>query len=231
MSTVRRSAERGHFNFGWLDTYHTFSFGDYHNPMHMGFRTLRVINEDWVAPGKGFPTHAHHDMEIISYVLSGALAQNDSLGATRMIRPGEILRMSAGTGVQHSEFNASNSETTHFLQLWMLPARLGLAPSYEQQAIPAGSEDPLTLLASPDGAEGSVTVHQDALLWLGRLGSGDAIPLPVTSLRYGWLQMLGGQLQAGEHRLQTGDGLAIEQEDPVTVVSRGESEFLLFDLS
>src|SRR5262245_31976479 len=169
MIRLRRAAERGHFNFGWLDTYHTFSFGEYFDPKHTQFRALRVMNEDRVAPGQGFGMHGHRDMEIVTIVLSGALEHRDSLGNGEVLRPGELQRMSAGTGIRHSEFNPSPSEPTHLYQIWLLPERQGLTPSYEQKAIPAGQRNQLRLVASPDAADGSLTIHQDARLYLGQV--------------------------------------------------------------
>src|SRR5574337_1112052 len=180
MVKVRRSAERGHFEHGWLYTHHTFSFADYYDPRHMGFRSLRVLNEDRVRPGQGFPTHAHRDMEIISYVLEGALEHRDSMGNGSVIRPGEVQHMSAGTGVTHSEYNASASESVHFLQIWILPDRKGVTPSFEQKAIPADEiRGKLRLVASPDGRNGSVKIHQDASLYVAVLGPGQEAAHPL----------------------------------------------------
>ena len=195
MITIRKSAERGHFNLGWLDTYHTFSFDQYYDPAHVHWRSLRVINEDRVAPGQGFPTHSHRDMEIITYILSGALEHRDSMGSGSVIRPGDVQRMSAGRGVSHSEFNPSDSESVHLLQIWILPQSPGLAPSYEEKSF---SEDErrgrLRLVASKDGREGSVTIQQDARLYAAILDAGASVEHTLGANRYAWLQVAGGAL-------------------------------------
>lgn len=232
MLTIRRSQERGHANRGWLDSHHTFSFADYHDPRHMGFRSLRVINEDRVAPGKGFGTHSHRDMEIISYVLEGALEHKDSLGTGSVITPGDVQRMSAGTGVAHSEFNHSRSEPVHFLQIWILPEQRGSAPGYEQKRFePAERAGRLRLIASRDGREGSVRVHQDVALYAALLAPGETVTHQFAAGRHGWLQVGRGAVKVGEVTLQVGDGAAIEPADTIEIVGVHRAELLLFDLA
>ena len=228
---VRRASDRGHGDHGWLDTWHTFSFADYYDPRLMGFRVLRVINEDTVAPGRGFPTHGHRDMEIISYVLEGALEHRDSLGTGSVIRPGDVQRMSAGTGVRHSEFNASASEPVHFLQIWIEPAAAGIAPGYEQKAFAdADKRGRLRLVASPDGADGSVTIHQDARLFATRLGPGETIEHKLAPGRHGWVQVTRGALAVNGQRLAHGDGAAVSGEPTIALSGEGDAEALVFDL-
>jgi quercetin 2,3-dioxygenase len=228
---VRRAKERGHADHGWLDTWHTFSFADYHDPRFMGFRVLRVINEDTVAPGRGFPTHGHRDMEIISYVLEGGLEHRDSLGTGSVIRPGDVQRMSAGTGVRHSEFNASKTEPVHFLQIWLEPAAAGIAPGYEQKTFAESDKrGRLRLVASPDGADGSVTIHQDARVYATRLGPGDEVVHRLAPNRHAWVQVTRGALAVGDARLEHGDGAAISGETAVKLVGDVDAEALLFDL-
>lgn len=226
MIRVRKSDERGHFDHGWLNTYHTFSFADYHDPDFMGFRALRVINEDRVEAGQGFGTHGHRDMEIISYVLEGALGHADSMGTGSVIRPGEVQRMSAGTGVRHSEKNASDEEV-HFLQIWILPERHGITPGYEQKAFPA-SED-LQLVASHDGRDGSLTIHQDIDLYRTTLHNGASVNFDFRPDRYGWVQVTRGSVSLNGQKLVAGDGAAIEKEPRITIA--GDGEVLLFDLN
>jgi len=231
MITVRRAAERGHFDFGWLDTHHTFSFGDYHDPRHMGFRRLRVINEDRVQRGKGFPTHGHRDMEIITYVLDGALEHRDSLGTGSVIRPGEVQRMTAGTGVTHSEYNPSTIEPVHFLQIWILPERSGLRPGYEQkQFSDAAILDRLCLIGSPDGREGSVTIHEDVALYAARIDRAPVLVYELRSERHAWLQVARGALSLNDERLAAGDGAAVSDERALRISGERDAEFLLFDL-
>jgi len=228
MIRVRRAEERGHFDHGWLNTYHTFSFADYHDPDFMGFRSLRVINEDRVEPGRGFGTHGHRDMEIISYVLEGELGHGDSMGTGSVIRPGEVQRMSAGTGVMHSEKNAS-AMPVHFLQIWILPERHGITPSYEQKAFPASErENRLRLVASHDGRDGSLTIHQDVDLYTTTLRDG-SVAFDFRPNRYGWLQVARGAVTLNGEELRAGDGAAIEKESQVTIA--GDGEALLFDLN
>jgi hypothetical protein len=231
MLTIRRSDERGHAEHGWLDSHHTFSFADYHDPLQMGFRGLRVINEDRVQAGKGFGTHAHRDMEILSYVLDGALKHSDSMGTGSVIRPGDVQRMTAGTGVRHSEFNGSDRESVHFLQIWLLPSRQGLAPSYEQKTF---SDDEkrgrLRLVASPDAADGSVTVHADAKLYASILGAGDKVEHHVLPGRHAWIQVVRGTVKVGATELREGDGASTSDAGPLTIEGVEPSEILVFDL-
>ncbi len=231
MLTLRRAQDRGHENHGWLDTHHTFSFADYYDQRHMGFGPLRVINDDTVAPGAGFPPHAHRDMEILSYVLEGALQHKDSMGNGSVIRPGDLQRMSAGTGVTHSEFNASKDAKVHFLQIWLLPRQRGLQAGYEQKHF---SDDErrgkLRLIASPDGAEGSVRVAQDAWLYATLVGGGGVVRHVLAQGRKGWLHVARGTAEVNGRTLSAGDGLAIEGEESLSMGSIDEGELLLFDL-
>lgn len=232
MVRIRKSADRGHRNHGWLDTFHTFSFGDYHDADHMGFRSLRVINEDVVDPAKGFGTHPHRDMEIVTYVLSGALAHKDSLGNGSTIRPGDVQRMTAGTGVLHSEFNASDTEPTHLLQIWILPERGGLAPGYEQVHVEDDAlQGALTPIAGPPGAQAAVTVHQDAWIHAGRFEAGQSVHHDLAPGRGGWLQVARGVVRLGEHELTAGDGAAIEGMPRIDIEVLQDAEVLLFDLA
>lgn len=232
MQTIRRAADRGRADFGWLDSRHSFSFGEYYDPAHMGFGVLRVINDDRVAGGGGFPTHPHRDMEIVSYVLDGALAHKDSLGTGSTIRPGDVQRMSAGTGIRHSEFNASATDPVHFLQLWFLPERQGLAPGYEQKNFTdADKRDRLRLVASPDGRDGSVTIRSDAALYASLLGKDASVSHDLAAGRGAWLQVARGSVAVGETVLAEGDGLAVSNESRLAI--RGvaaDSEILLFDV-
>jgi quercetin 2,3-dioxygenase len=231
MIDVRRAKERGHANHGWLDTWHTFSFSSYYDEHFMGFRVLRVINEDTVAPGQGFPLHGHRDMEIISYVLEGGLAHKDSLGTGSVIRPGDVQRMSAGTGVRHSEFNASDSAPVHFLQIWIEPARAGIEPGYEQKAFAeADKRGRLRLVASPDGADGSVTIHQDARLYATVLAPGQSVVHRLAPGRHAWVQVTRGTLTVAGEPLAQGDGAAISDEATVSIVGETDAEALVFDL-
>ncbi len=231
MITIRKSQDRGHFDHGWLKTYHTFSFADYYNPNHTHFRTLRVINEDYVKPGEGFPTHSHNDMEIITFILEGALEHKDSMGNTSVIKPGEIQRMTAGTGVTHSEFNPSKKDKVHLLQIWIFPDQKGLEPSYEQQVIQSKTKtDRLALIASPDSREGSVKVHQDALVYAASLEKDKSLTYKPDSGRGVWIQAAHGKLLLNGQELSAGDGASIEGEPSIKISSRETSEFLLFDL-
>lgn len=231
MLNVRRSDERGHVDLGWLNSRHTFSFGDYYDPRFLGFSALRVINEDRVAPGKGFPTHAHRDMEIITYILDGALEHKDSLGTGSVIRPGDVQRMSAGAGIEHSEFNHSPDASVHFLQIWILPDARGLPASYEQISVPREQRrDRLRLIGSRDGREGSVTVHQNLSLYAGELAAGTSVDHAFTGVRAGWVQVASGSLDVNGQELSRGDGVAISKETILKIKAISPSEVLLFDL-
>jgi quercetin 2,3-dioxygenase len=231
MLTLRRSAERGHANHGWLDSHHSFSFADYYDPAHMGFRSLRVINEDRVQPGAGFPTHAHQDMEIITYVLAGALEHKDSLGNGSIIRPGDVQRMSAGTGVRHSEFNHSRTEVVHFLQIWILPVRARLQPSYEQKHFAeADLRGTLRLIASPDARAESVTVHQDASIYATRLAPNDSARHRLAPGRAAYIHVAKGALTLNGQTLAAGDGAAITAAGDIELTANAPAEALLFDL-
>lgn len=231
MIRVRKSAERGHVDHGWLDTRHTFSFAEYYDSEHMEFSVLRVINEDRVTPGSGFPTHGHRDMEIISYVMDGALEHRDSLGNGSVIRPGDVQRMSAGTGVRHSEYNASDREPVHFLQIWIAPAARGLTPSYEQRHFtPAERANRLRLVASPDGRDGSVTIHQNAFLYAATLEASAPATHTFDLGRRGYVQVANGEIRANRERLSAGDGARIELENLLTLTADGPAEVLVFDL-
>ncbi|BAV32622.1 quercetin 2,3-dioxygenase [Sulfuricaulis limicola] len=227
MIQLRKANDRGHADHGWLDSWHTFSFADYHDPKHVQFSALRVINEDRVAPGEGFPTHPHRDMEIITYVLEGALEHQDSLGTGSVIRPGEVQRMSAGTGIRHSEFNHSQTEPVHFLQIWILPDRQGVQPGYEQKRI--GLDGQLRLVASPDGRDGSVTIHQNARVYAARL-NGSEVTHALAPGRRAWLQVARGTVQLNGTTLQAGDGAGIENEAALKLTADAAAEVLLFDL-
>ena len=232
MIQVRKAAERGHFDHGWLDTYHTFSFGDYYDTANLGFRSLRVINDDRVQPGQGFGMHGHRDMEIVTYVLDGALAHKDSMGNGSILRAGELQRMTAGTGVRHSEFNPSDTEWVHLYQIWLLPQRKGLEPSYDQLAV--GEEEKrgrFRLVASPDGSAGSLTIHQDARLYLASLSPGEGVAHEIDRGRAAWLQVLRGSVNVPGHDLAAGDGVAVTEESAVSVHAAVPSEVLLFDLA
>jgi hypothetical protein len=232
MVTIRRAADRGHFDHGWLDTFHTFSFADYVDPAQMGFRGLRVINEDRVQPGQGFGTHPHRDMEIVSYVLEGALQHRDSMGTGSVIRPGDVQRMSAGTGLTHSEFNASSTDLVHFLQLWLIPSARGVAPSYEQKTFaPDGRVGRLQLVASSDGRSGSLTLHADVSLYTGLFERGTTEELALRAGRHGWVQVARGQARVNGHVLGAGDGAALSEEPLVRLEGLEASELLVFDLA
>ncbi|MDB5341478.1 MAG: Pirin-related protein [Planctomycetaceae bacterium] len=232
MKEVRRGQDRGHLNHGWLDTYHSFSFGDYYDPARMGFRALRVINEDRVDPGQGFGMHGHRDMEIVTLVLEGALEHRDSLGNGEILKPGELQRMTAGTGIRHSEFNPSASEAVHLYQIWLQPERPGLPPSYEQKQFDATEQDGRwRVVASRDGREGSLVIHQDAALFLAGLKAGETLTRPFASGRHGWLQVLRGRVTAEGLELVAGDALALSNEEQLTVTANAGAELLLFDLA
>lgn len=228
---IRRANDRGHADHGWLDTWHTFSFADYHDPAHMGFRALRVINDDRVAAGTGFPTHPHRDMEIFSYVLGGAIEHQDSMGNGRVLRPGEIQLMSAGTGVTHSEKNPSRTEPLHLLQIWIMPSRRGLQPSYTEwkpSAAQADAQD--VVVISPDGRSGSAVIHQDAIVRRLRLPSGASTSHTVATGRAMWVQLIRGSLRVGDQLMAPGDGAHTEDSGSVTITAADAAEALLFDL-
>lgn len=232
MITVRKAEDRGHANHGWLDTYHTFSFANYYDPKHMGFRALRVINEDRVSPTAGFGTHGHRDMEIITYVLEGALEHKDNIGNGSVIQPGEVQRMTAGTGILHSEFNHSETEAVHLLQIWLLPDQNGLSPSYEQRNFaPAKNPGKLHLVAAKDGREGAVTVNQDVALYAAVLQKGDRLSYTLQPQRHAWIQVARGAITLNGLSLDTSDGAAISNETEVVIEATQDAEFLLFDLA
>jgi quercetin 2,3-dioxygenase len=232
MITIRRAAERGLTNFGWLDSRHTFSFGDYVDYEHMGFHSLRVINDDKVAAGGGFPTHPHRDMEIITWVLSGALEHKDSLGTGSVIRAGDVQRMTAGTGILHSEFNASKTDPVHLLQIWIFPEKRGLKPGYAQTSFPAAErKGQLKLVASRDGREGSVSFHQDASVYAAALGTGQKVTHTLAPGRAVWVQVATGAVTLNGRRLETGDAAAVEGETSLELVGIEDGETLVFDLA
>lgn len=232
MITLRTAKARGHANHGWLDSYHTFSFASYYDPNYMGFRNLRVINEDRVHPTKGFAPHSHRDMEIITYVLEGALEHKDSMGNSSVIHPGEVQIMSAGTGVTHSEYNHSDKEGVHFLQIWILPDTPSLQPSYQQKMYDASKKrSKLCLIASPDGREDSVTIHQDVNLYATVLATGDKITHDIKSSRHVWLQVTQGEVSVNGELLTAGDGAAISEENQLLIFANQAAEMLLFDLA
>jgi quercetin 2,3-dioxygenase len=232
MMTLRKASERGHARHGWLDSHHTFSFADYYDPDHMGFRSLRVINDDRVEGGRGFGEHPHRDMEIISYVLDGALAHRDSMGTGAVIRPGDVQRMSAGTGVVHSELNASKTDEVHFLQIWLLPARRGIAPGYEQKTFSdADKRGRFRLVASPDGHDGSVTLHTDARVYASVVDAGESAELALAPSRHAWVQVARGKARVNGTELAEGDGLAISGETKLALEGIDKAEVLTFDLA
>ena len=232
MITIRRSNERGHFDHGWLNTYHTFSFDQYYDPRYMGFRNLRVINEDFVAGGRGFPKHGHRDMEIITYILEGALKHEDSMGNGSVIRPGDVQRMTAGTGVRHSEENASPTERVHLLQIWILPNTVGLEPSYEQKAFTEDERrDQLRLIASEDGREDTVQIHQDVSLFASILPAGAKVERAMNEQRYAWIQVARGAVNVNGERADQGDGVVAIGESSLRIRAEEDAEILLFDLA
>jgi len=232
MITIRKAEERGHFDFGWLNTYHTFSFGDYHDPRNMGFRSLRVINEDVVQKGRGFPRHGHRDMEIFTYILQGALEHRDSMGNGSIIRPGDVQRMSAGTGVTHSESNPSSEEPVHLLQIWILPSKEGIQPDYEERKFPDDEKrNRLRLIISPDGTEGAVRINQDARVYASILDQDQAVVHQPGSGRHAWLQVAAGSVTLNAVRLEQGDGAAVSEESALKIAAHDQSEILLFDLA
>jgi redox-sensitive bicupin YhaK (pirin superfamily) len=232
MIRIRSALERGHADLGWLNTYHTFSFGSYHDPAHMGFRSLRVMNEDRVAAGQGFGTHPHKDMEIVSYVLEGALEHNDSMGHGAVLRPGEFQRISAGTGIAHSEFNPSNDEPVHFYQIWLVPESKGLAPSYEQKRFDgAETHGRLRLVAAPDGRDDILKIHQDARIYLARLDAGTSVAFDMPPDRHAWLQVLRGSVTLNGQAMNTSDGAAVSDEATLSIAATSDAEVMLFDLA
>ena len=239
MIALRKSCERGYADHGWLKSFHSFSFADYHDPKHMGFGNLRVINEDRIAPGTGFGTHGHRDMEIISYVLEGELAHKDSMGNgsagaahSGVIRPGDVQRMSAGHGVRHSEFNHAPRDTTHFLQIWILPDRLGIEPGYEQKHFEAAEKrGKLRLVASPDGADGSVTLHADARMYAGLFDGNESVELPLDPARRSYVHLVRGEMSVNGQRLRGGDALALAEEARLQLADGKDAEVIVFDLA
>jgi redox-sensitive bicupin YhaK (pirin superfamily) len=232
MLTLRKAADRGHADHGWLNTYHTFSFSTYRDPQHVHFRALRVMNEDFVAPGQGFGTHPHDNMEIVTYVLEGALEHRDSMGNGEVLRPGEFQRMSAGTGITHSEFNPSPTEPVHLYQIWLFPAERDVEPSYEQKRFDeAGRENRLQLVASPGADEGSLRINQDARIYLANLDGGQTVRHELAPGRHAWLQVLRGNVTLNGEDLKTSDGAALSDEPQLTITATGPAEVMLFDLA
>jgi redox-sensitive bicupin YhaK (pirin superfamily) len=232
MITLRRGAERGYVDFGWLRSFHSFSFGDYYDPRHMGFSSLRVINEDRVSPGSGFPTHGHRDMEIVSYVLEGELAHQDSMGNGSVIRPGDVQRMSAGTGVRHSEYNHARDATTHFLQIWIVPDKQGIAPGYEEKNFPAAEKrGRMRLVASPDGADGSVHIHQDARMYVALVNGNEAIEQTLDPARRAYVHVARGEVEVNGEKLNAGDAAMLTRESSLALRNGKEAEVLTFDLA
>ncbi len=230
MLTLRKSTERGHAKHGWLESYHSFSFADYYDPQFMGFRSLRVINEDWVAPSLGFDSHPHRDMEILTYIVEGQLKHKDSMGHEAVIQKGEVQKISAGTGIVHSEFNASAKTTVHLLQIWIVPDRKGIKPSYQQMLL-TEMKDGLQLFASPQGGEGIIKFEQDAYIYRGYLVADGKASHKLKSGRGAWLQMVKGKASVNKQSLEAGDAVAVEGEPEVSVIAKQETEFLLFDLA
>jgi redox-sensitive bicupin YhaK (pirin superfamily) len=232
MYQVRKATERGHANYGWLKTFHTFSFSSYHDPKHVRFRNLRVMNEDFIAPGQGFGTHPHNDMEIVTYVLQGALEHRDSMGNGEVLRPGEFQRMSAGTGITHSEFNPSATESTHLYQIWLLPERRGIEPSYEQKKFESSERtNRLRLVASPTGEDGSLTIHTSAKIYLSTIQSLESVQLAIPPEKHVWIQILSGSGVVGGQALEAGDGLAVSDEPLFEYQATSEAEILVFELA
>lgn len=232
MLQVRKARERGHADHGWLNTWHTFSFASYQDPQHVRFRALRVMNEDVVAPGQGFGTHPHNDMEIVTYVLSGALEHKDSMGNGEVLRPGEFQRMTAGTGITHSEFNPSATEPTHLYQIWLFPERKGLTPGYEQKSFPAaGRYNELRLVASREGIQDSLRIHSDAAIYLAQLDRNGSVQSAIAPGRSAWLQVLSGSVSVNGVALSQSDGLAVTGEESLTITAAEDSEVMLFDLA
>jgi redox-sensitive bicupin YhaK (pirin superfamily) len=231
MIQVRKSNERGHAEHGWLDSYHTFSFADYHDPAHVQFGALRVINEDYVAPQQGFGMHPHRDMEIITYVISGALRHRDSMGNTAVMRGGDVQRISAGTGILHSEFNDSADEPVHLLQIWLMPDRQGAQPGYAEKSFANVAKGKLHLVASKTGRDGSIPINQETDLFLGKLAAGDTLAHPLAPGRHAWLQVVEGALQVNGQTVAAGDGVALSEVPAVLIEATRQADFLLFDLN
>lgn len=230
MIIKRPAAERGHVSMDWLESYHSFSFGSYHDPRHMGWSDLRVINDDRIAPNGGFATHGHENMEIVTYVTSGVLSHHDSLGNVETIKAGEVQRMSAGTGIRHSEFNASSTDTCTLLQIWILPSSRGLQPGYEQRLVKGGTDTALQLLVAPDAGEGTLHINQDVRLYRGHMALGTSHVLPFDPRRKGWIQMVQGSIVVDDVVLEEGDGAALADMATLSLQATGDAEFLLFDL-
>jgi len=231
MMKMRKANERGHAEHGWLDTYHTFSFADYHDSQWMGFRSLRVINDDLVMPGMGFGKHPHRDVEIITYVLSGALEHKDSMGNGRVIQAGDVQYMAAGTGIEHSEFNPANDEAVHLLQIWIQPDRRGVAPRYEERSFKNAAAGKLHLVTSKTGREGSVAIHQDADLWLAKLGAGDRVAHPLAAGRHAWVHIAEGEVKLNGQALRAGDAAALTESGALELTATEPAQVLLFDLN
>tara|TARA_R110002049_G_scaffold285698_4_gene466963 strand:- start:78936 stop:79634 length:699 start_codon:yes stop_codon:yes gene_type:complete len=232
MIRLRKAGDRGHADHGWLNTHHTFSFASYRDPKHVHFRSLRVMNEDIVAPGQGFGTHPHEDMEIVTYILQGALEHKDSMGNGEVLRPGEFQRMSAGTGITHSEFNPSDTDPVHLYQIWLFPERKGIEPSYEQKRFPEEERrNQLRLVASRGAEDGSLLIHQDAKILLGSLDPGVQVAYPLDLGRHAWLQMLRGSVSLNDNPMATGDGAAVSEEDQLKITASDDAEIMLFDLA
>jgi redox-sensitive bicupin YhaK (pirin superfamily) len=231
MTTLRRSKDRGHANHGWLDARHSFSFADYYDPKWMGFRSLRVINEDQVQPGMGFGTHPHRDMEIITYILSGSLQHRDSMGNGRVIQTGDVQYMAAGSGVQHSEFNPSSSEPVHLLQIWIVPDHKGAKPTYAEKSLTQAAPNQWHLITSKSGRDGSIPINQDANLSLAKVETGQRLAYTLTASRHAWIQVATGDVEIQGHRLQAGDALAVSGEDSIQLTAHMASQVLLFDLN
>ena len=231
MMSIRKSGERGHANHGWLDSYHTFSFADYYDPKHTNFRALRVINEDFIAPGMGFGTHPHNDMEIITYIVKGALQHKDSMGNSAVMRAGDIQRISAGSGIMHSEFNASKSEPVHLLQIWLVPNQKGIKPGYVEKSFAKAEPGKLHLAVSQAGRDGSIPIHQDTDLYFSKLDAGQKANLALRPGRHAWLQLIEGELDVNGSRLQAGDAAGFAQTDALKLSAVDSAHFLLFDLN
>lgn len=228
--TIRKSADRGHANHGWLDSYHTFSFADYYDPAHTNFRALRVINEDYIAPGMGFGTHPHNNMEIITYIVSGELKHRDSMGNTAVMRAGDIQRMSAGSGIEHSEFNASLKDPLHLLQIWIIPDKKGVKPGYVDRSFAKAEPGKLHLATSKTGRDGSIPINQDADLYFAKLNAGQKVELPLRADRHAWLQLIEGKLEVNGATIAAGDAASVSKVDGLKISAVEPAHFLLFDL-